>query len=136
MTFESPCEEGEAVAFAPQKCYTSAYSACQSDARVSRSRLTSCRSVMANLLVVFSFTALNRLAEQICGFIRQDESVVLMALGTGSVFMAVTAIGVARFQLGPDHLDVVFVTELCDLDEDGHQRSALRVCAYQPHPHF
>jgi stage V sporulation protein SpoVS len=87
---------------------------------------------MANLIVVLASTDLNRLARQIRGFIRQDGSLVLLALGSGSVFVAVTAIGVARFQLAPDYLDVVFVTELCDRDEEGHRRSALRVYAHRP----
>ena len=89
---------------------------------------------MANLIVVLGSTDLGRLAKQIRAFICQDESVVLMALGTGSVFVAVTAIGVARFQLGPEHRDVVFATELCDLDEDGNKRSALRVFAHRSCP--
>jgi stage V sporulation protein SpoVS len=91
---------------------------------------------MANFIVVWASTDPSRLAEWIAVFIRLGESVVLLALGTGSVHVAVTAIGVARFQLVPDHRDLAFVTELCDLDEDGNERSALRVYAALPSRRF
>src|SRR4051812_30871054 len=91
---------------------------------------------MANLIVVRASTDPCHLVKQISEFIRQAESLVLMALGTGSVFVAITAIGVARFQLTSECLDLVFVTELCDLDEDGNQRSALWVYSKRPGRRF
>jgi stage V sporulation protein SpoVS len=87
---------------------------------------------MANLIVVLASTDLSCLAEQIRRFIRQDESLVLLAIGSGSVFVAVTAVGLARFLLAPDYLDVVLVPVFCDLDEAGNKRSALRVYADWP----
>lgn len=91
---------------------------------------------MANLIVVWATTDPSPLADGIAAFIRQYESLVLLAVGIGSAFVAVTAIGVARFRLGPDYRDLVVVTELCDLDEDGQQRTALRVYADRPGRRF
>ena len=91
---------------------------------------------MAKLVFVWESTDPGRLAELIAAFIRQDESLILLSLGTESVFVAVTAIGVARFQLVSDRLDVVFVTEVCDVDEEGNERSALRVYANRPSRRF
>jgi stage V sporulation protein SpoVS len=87
---------------------------------------------MGTFLVVEPSSVRRELADAIATAIRQGEPVTLLAYGTGSIFQAVTAIGLSRAELVRDGLDIHFVTDPPDLDAEGNERTALSIFAAQP----
>jgi stage V sporulation protein S len=75
------------------------------------------------------------LSGAIAGAIRDGRSVVLQALGAGSINQAVKALVIARGFLAGDGLDVVCAPEFVELDLDGQERTAMRLQLAPPgHP--
>jgi stage V sporulation protein S len=87
---------------------------------------------MENSFRVASTSHSTAVAGAIAGSIREDKSVVLQAIGAGSVNQAVKAIAIARGYLAGEGLDVVCVPEFVELDIDGHERTAVRFHLDQP----
>jgi stage V sporulation protein S len=87
---------------------------------------------MENLFKVASKSHPTSTAGAIAGSIRDGKSVVLQAIGAGSVNQAVKAIAIARGYLAGDGLDVICVPEFIDLDLDGNERTAVRLHVDQP----
>ena len=81
---------------------------------------------MENLFKVSSTSHSTSVAGAIAKSIRDGRSVVLQAIGAGSINQAVKAIAIARGYLVDDHMDVVFVCEFVDLDVEGNERTAIR----------
>lgn len=87
---------------------------------------------MGTFLVVEPSSVRRDLADAIATAIRRGEPVTLLACGTGSIFQAVTAMGLSRAELVREGLDLHFVTDPPDLDAEDNERTALSIFAALP----
>lgn len=81
---------------------------------------------MENLFKVSAHSRPVGLAGAIAGSIRDGRSVILQAIGAGSINQAVKAIVIARGYLARDDLWVICVPEFVELELDGNERTAVR----------
>ena len=81
---------------------------------------------MENFFRVSSSSKPTAVAGAIAKSIRDGRSVLLQAIGAGSINQAVKSIAVARGYLASDQLDIVTAPSFIDLDIDGSERTAMR----------
>ncbi len=68
----------------------------------------------------------NSVAGALAGFIREEGSAEMQAIGAGAVNQAVKAIAIARGYVAPSGVDLIAVPGFTDVEIDGEERTAIK----------
>ena len=69
----------------------------------------------------------NSIAGALAGFVRENGTVEIQAIGAGALNQAIKAIAIARGFVAPSGIELICIPAFTDVEIDGVQKSAMKL---------
>ncbi|MFZ5987292.1 MAG: stage V sporulation protein S [Bacillota bacterium] len=80
-----------------------------------------------SVLKVSAKSSPNSIAGALAGFVRENGSVEIQAIGAGALNQAIKAIAIARGFVAPSGIELICIPAFTDVEIDGQEKTAIKL---------